>query len=440
MKPGQNSSARSDKDLVEAATRFIDAFSKAIVEQSDLGKLSTKSGLSFGDGGIVELTDQVTEALDAFVLRAAKLLGSAAAHEKTISKTAINEAQSSLAKSAAMDPAVKALIAAVFEQGNVTYDYLVPNKLVQLGANVKELKIGRVRAMRTSDFSLQRKAEYPDSRVQIVPGDGFSIQLPPPSTTITMHPVCWIVNVDSILDNVEEESKWLIDVAVSLLRLSHHPWGMHFPETGSKEPHPTKGAMWHRDGVIFRGPRALAGGGQVASGYQINADVVATVSDKDFIAKADGIFAPPKKSLAERVSQGLGWLTRGRQGEDRAERFLYFFTAIEALLSNDDKTAPVTQTIARHGAVLLTNDNKERFKIATLIKSLYNSRSALVHAGNRSILWSSANSAQQLAEAMFWVVLQKADLKTAHAKFCEGLAASSYGLPWPSALAAGASA
>jgi hypothetical protein len=198
--------------------------------------------------------------------------------------------------------------------------------------------------------------------------------------------------------------------------------------------------MWHKDGVKFQGPRVLAGGSQTPSWYQIDTNLVTTVSDKDFIAKADSIFAPTKKSLAERVSQGLGWLTRGRQAEDRAERLLYFFTGIEALLSNDDKTAPVTQTIARHAAVLLTNDNEERFKIATHIKSLYNSRSALVHAGNRSILWSSANSAQQLAKTMFWVVLQKADLKIAHAKFCDGLAASSFGLPWPNAPAATAGA
>jgi Apea-like HEPN len=431
MSPKQNQSGRLDKELVEAATRFITAFSKAVVEQSELASLSTTSGLSFGDGGIVELTDQVIEALDAFVLRAARLLGSAAAHEKTISKTALAQAQVSLADKTPLAAAIKALIDAVFDQGNTTYDYLAPNKLLQLHDGVEELKIGRVRVMRTTDFNLQRRTEYPDSCLQIVAGDGFSLQFSPPDTIITVHPVCWIVTVDSIFENIEEESKWLIDVAVSLLRLSHQPWNTHFPHTGYIEPHPTKGSIWHKDGVVMQGPRALAGGSQVPPWYEIDANVVATVSDKDFIAKADALFAPAKGSLAERVGQGLGWLTRGRQAEDRAERLLFFFTAIEALLSNDDKTAPVTQTIARHGAVLLTDDNEERFKIAKLFKSLYNSRSALVHAGNRSILWSSANSAQQLAESLFWTALQKADLKIKHATFSESLAASSYGLPWP---------
>jgi hypothetical protein len=43
------------------------------------------------------------------------------------------------------------------------------------------------------------------------------------------------------------------------------------------------------------------------------------------------------------VGQGLGWLSRGRQAESRTERFLFFFTALEALLSSDDKGDPVTQ-------------------------------------------------------------------------------------------------
>lgn len=246
-----------------------------------------------------------------------------------------------------------------------------------------------------------------------------------------MHPFCWIVRVDSILENVEEEGKWLIDVAVSFLRLSHSQWAGHFPSIGRTEPHPIMGSTLHKEGVNLKGPEALVGSSALPSWYEIDSNVLTTANGSDFTINADSIFAPAKKSLAERVSQGLGWLTRGRQAEDRAERLLYFFTAIEALLSNDDKTAPVTQTIARHGAVLLTDDNEERFKIAAHIKSLYTSRSALVHSGNRSILWSSANSAQQLAEAMFSITLQKADLNTAHAKFCDSLAASSFGLPWP---------
>jgi hypothetical protein len=215
------------------------------------------------------------------------------------------------------------------------------------------------------------------------------------------------------------------------LRLSHPNWSGHFPGVGAVEPHPLKPTRLHNEGVKLQGSKVLAGGSSVPHWYEIDAAVAATSRDKTFILQAEIIFDPPKSSLAERVSQGLGWLTRGRQAEDRAERLLYFFTAIEALLSTDDKSAPVVQTIARHAAVLLVNDNAARAEVAKDLKNLYNFRSALVHAGNRSILWSGANGAQVLAERIFQAVLENADLKTQHQSFSNELAAASYGTPWP---------
>ena len=143
------------------------------------------------------------------------------------------------------------------------------------------------------------------------------------------------------------------------------------------------------------------------------------------------VFDPPEKSLAERFSQGLGWLTRGRQAKDRAERLLYFFTAIESLLSNDDKTAPVVQNIARQAAVILTNDAPVRAAVASDLKKLYALRSALVHTGSRAVLSTNANDAEILAELLFSRVLSEIDLKQSHAKFIEGLSKASYGQPWP---------
>jgi hypothetical protein len=175
------------------------------------------------------------------------------------------------------------------------------------------------------------------------------------------------------------------------LRLSYREWSTHFPLLGSIEPHPVRATRVESEGVKIQGLRVLAGGSSVPPWYEIDAAVVAKSREATFISRAELIFDPPKKSLAERVGQGLGWLTRGRQAEDRAERLLYFFTAIEALLSNDDKTAPVVQTIARHAAVLLTNENEQRAVIARSAKALYELRSSLAHAGTRAILWSAAN-------------------------------------------------
>jgi hypothetical protein len=421
-----------DKELVEAATRFLKAYSASAESGTGLLPASkTQQPFTLGAGGIVEITEEIADAQSEFVHRAAKLLKSKAAHEKAISNIATNCAHEFVAEKTAIEGAVVGLIKAVFEHGNTSFEYLAPNYLVRLDPAIKDIKIGRVRALRTADFSSEWKTLYPDHKVEIISGNEFSFQFGA-KTIIVIRPVCWIVSVDAVAENVEEEGKWLVDVAVSYLRLSHRGWQGHFPDLGAVEPHPARATPLHNEGIKLQGSRVLAGGSRVPSWYQIDAAVVATSQSPKFISQTELIFDPPKKSLAERVSQGLGWLTRGRQAEDRAERLLYFFTAVEALLSTDDKTAPVVQTIARHAAVLLTNDNSARAEAAGEVKKLYALRSSLVHAGNRAILWSAANGAQILAENLFDVVLDKVDLKIKHETFCNELAGASYGAAWPS--------
>jgi hypothetical protein len=421
-----------DKELVEFATAFLNAYSaSAKSADGSSATMNRDRPYSLGPGGIVEITEEISEAQSGFVHRAAKLLKSKAVHEKAISKIGTDHAHKFVAAgNKKVEDAVASMIEEVFEKAATSFEYLAPNYLIRFESPVTQIKIGRVKAMRTADFSAERKALYPDHQVEIVPGNGFSLQFTP-KIIIEMRAICWIVNVDAVAENVEEEGKWLIDVAVSYLRLSHEQWLGNYPRLGIVEPHPVRSTLLHNEGVKMQGPRLLAGGGSVPAWYEIDAAVLATSETSKFTTSADLLFDPPKKSLAERVSQGLGWLTRGRQAEDRAERLLYFFTAIEALLSNDDKTAPVVQTIARHAAVLLTNDNVARAEIANEVKKLYAFRSALVHAGNRGVLWSGANGAQMLAEAMFSVVLEKVDLKIKHESFCNEVAAASYGAAWP---------
>jgi hypothetical protein len=165
--------------------------------------------------------------------------------------------------------------------------------------------------------------------------------------------------------------------------------------------------------------------------YEVNKKLEAAICQPSFIVRAKLVFDPPKGTLAERVSQGLGWLTRGRQSHDRAERLLYNFTAIEALLSSNDKSAPVTQTIARNAAAILTEDVAARAKTAKDIIKLYEFRSSIVHAGSRPVAWTHANVAQNLAEDLFWRVLPSADLSLKYQDFIDQLSFASYGSPWP---------
>lgn len=425
---------RKDAALVGAAKAFAKAFGDAAASGKPPTAFSSTTGRSLGAAGVVEITEEVAITLAALRTRSMKLLGSKAGHERAVEQTLLKQAHESILDSQSVDGMATALIDAVFDQGLVSNEYVAPNRLFRFAGGVRSIRIGSVRAMQTIDLQHERQSTYPGGRVTLAPGDGFSMKIHPGgAVTVTIYGVCWVIDVDAIAENVQEEGRWLIDVAVSLLRLTHTPWQGLPPKIGDREPHPIHPTIAHNDGVKLQGPTVLAGGGRVLPWYEIDAAAAASAATSEFLAKASAIFAPTKDSLAARVSQGLGWLSRGRQSPDRAERLLYFFTAIEALLSGADKSAPVVQTIARHAAVLLSNDNAERERHASLLRALYGLRSALVHNGNRGIDWTAANASQEYAEAMFYVVLLKASLSSKHETFNNELAAASYGLAWPPA-------
>ena len=165
--------------------------------------------------------------------------------------------------------------------------------------------------------------------------------------------------------------------------------------------------------------------------YLVDDTVVSLTEEQKFKDWAHVIFNPAKKSLAERFSQGLGWLARGRQTADRAERFLFFFTAIEALLSSDDKSAPVVQTISRHAATILHTDPLERADFASQLRSLYEFRSALVHSGKRNVSQMQTMEVQRIAEELYKAVMENYPLDSKFNKFQESLSKASYGSSWP---------
>ncbi len=123
-------------------------------------------------------------------------------------------------------------------------------------------------------------------------------------------------------------------------------------------------------------------------------------------------------------------MTRGRQVSDRAERLLSFFTALEALLTSNDKNDPVTQTISRHVSVICNQDVKKRVDVYNKIKGLYSLRSAVVHAGRREVLWQDVNNLQAYVENTFWFVLNRCDLTMTQERFAQSLADASHGLRW----------
>lgn len=319
------------------------------------------------------------------------------------------------------------------------YTYICANQLFRIRSKTRRVAVGPVEIIAASDpvqdifdghvnpeWTLTLGPEYAFSST-----NGVKIQLPQ---------TCWKVLVQASQSYVQEDAHWMIDVAISLIRLSHeyllleaiHRGGPAlYPMVGKTEPMPMRIPESETNYLLLTPDGISTGGMWLPPKYIIDDAVISAMQAPDFTTKAQAIFAPDQGSLAERVGQGLGWLTRGRQSEDRAERFLFFFTAIEALLSSDDKSAPVVQNVARNAAVILGNDVSERAENASRIKALYADRSALVHAGKRNVSEPAVNDAQKISEELYTRVLKHIPLNNSFSSFQIDLGRATYGLPWP---------
>ncbi|MER8608132.1 HEPN domain-containing protein [Mesorhizobium sp. M1233] len=444
------------KELVDLAISLIEAFLDGVVPNED------SSPFDLGDwvgtyfvGSAVRFSKTFLSARRAFALRAAKLLKAKAGHETSISEMTQKVAQETVAKIiGATTPAAEEdglpdegaepstlsaekraqliadganeLVDLVIAEGARTFIQIEPNFLV---SSVDAVKVGRVTVMSTADAQ-QKTAVADNPRITLAAGEYPNLRTTDGVIHVGMPRMVWVVEVPAAKENVAEESKWLIDVAISFIRLAFKEETSRFPTNGEIEPHPTRPTDLRPPHVTLEGTTASAGGKKVSPLYELDAATIEHLCSKSLSTAAEAIFDPPKGSLALRVAQGLGWMTRGRQAFDRAERLLALFTALEALLSSDDKSAPVTQTISRYASVIYASHIPDRVQVYNQIKSLYSVRSKVVHAGERDVLWQEVNRLQRLVEAVFWVVINRCDLRMGKQASEASLSDASHGIKW----------
>ena len=288
-------------------------------------------------------------------------------------------------------------------------------------------------------------------------GSKFDFSISDNRMLIELPECCWVIPMDSVRAarrNAEENAIWLINIAICLLRLCHpNPRHSDFPKPGDIEEmsieEPKKywfGGRREEKALVLAGVKesrnrsiftvglstpAKSSVRRMFCTYAVDDAVVKVTEEQGFKDRARQIFRPGKRSLAERFGHGLGWLTRGRQARDRAERFLFVFTAIEALLCSDDSTAPVVQTISRYAAVVLRDNPDARAKLAARLRKLYESRSALVHAGKRKVSQAQSIEVQAIAEELYRTVMERYPLDSRFDDFQQSLSRGSYGSSWP---------
>ncbi|MGI2036378.1 hypothetical protein ACRQ1B_28785 [Rhizobium panacihumi] len=392
-------------------------------------------GFTFFNGLTVIFSREYYEAEGSFTRLIAKILKAKAAHEPTIRIFVQEAAKAHVAAivkggdPATLRPqAVSTLIATVLDEVSKVYTHIEPNFLFVPNGHSGTIKLGRVRSMPLEATATATPlSKFPALKLE---AEQFGVvKRENGITTVGMVTMAWVVDVPATRENVTEEAKWLIDVAVSLARLSSKHWSVRYPKLGDIELHPTR--------QIDRTPRVTTDGekwflqrNKTPVVYDVSPLVAKDLAKADVQRIAELIFDPSANSLALRVSQGLGWLTRGRQASDRSERLLSFFTALEALLTSNNSSDPVTQTISRHVSVIWSSKIADRVALYNQVKSLYALRSAVVHAGKREVLLHHVNSLQLIAETVFSIVLKNCDLSISQDTFSQSLSDASHGAPW----------
>lgn len=324
------------------------------------------------------------------------------------------------------------MIEAIEADASQAFTHVTGNRLVRFVEGIDRVAIGPVTIARTA--AVAEELRDPSAPWRIVVGERASARHKGTNGDLTfgLPEVCWVVRCRAARRNLDEQSAWITDVAISLLRLAHHHTTASYPSIGEIEAHP-RSPPAEQAVLVLRKGDASWGGAKRPGMYEVDDRLAAVLAEPGFCARVGKVFEARQGTVGERVALGLGWLTRGRTSGDRAERLLHAFTALEALLSRSDKTAPVVQTIARHAAVMLWREAAARAQGAREIRRLYDVRSALVHTGTRNVTQADASTTQWLVELLFWQVLDRVSLDRLHNEFCEELAEASYGGDWPPA-------
>ena len=308
--------------------------------------------------------------------------------------------------------------------------FIIPNFQIRFEAGLHEIQIGPVRAVLGSKLVSEFR-EKVDSNWRFYTDNVYSADKAD-KLSYNFDAVCWDVEVRASDQVSHQQAVWEVDVALSLLRtmlLSQHNYGM-FPVYGDKEvatgtrPDRRSAAFYQKNEKFSS---EIVG---IQPHYKITYENAKYLMEEPLRTKIVQVFDAKENTVAERVKRGLGWLTRARQKADQAERHLYFSTAIETLLTLEDKDAKVTEVIARNGSVILTDNHEDRFDNYKILVGIYGVRSRIIHGGSRNISRKEARLVQEVAELLYERIVLLTDLSRSYEDFQRSLKEASFGQKW----------
>jgi hypothetical protein len=427
----------SNAQLIPLAENFCRAFTAALVKSNEdfaavLG--GRGKGFSSGSHGTVEFTDELIEASRKLSVEAIKVHGAGKIHQKSVEEIARNIAFEKN-DSGTMKTTARAIVDGIAEAARTAYRIIRPNSIFHFSDGIEEIKIGPVRIVTRESVRLELETQFSGLRITAVgPANepftylsGFESGEEIKRAEIHLPELCWDVSLQGMPRGHELQALWFIDVAVSFVRLQYDvPLGL-FPGYADVEPHPMLPPQFYTHGLTIGPNGPVYGGGTAPTWYQIDADFAERLMSPEVMGAANLIFTPQTNTLAERMQQALGWLTRARRAHEPAERVLLFFTALEALLSGESKGGAVTDTIARYVGVIWSSEPKTRAALSRTLKNLYDLRSAIVHNGERSVAQLEANNIHYIAWTITRILLRRADLTVPYKDFVATLREATFG-------------
>ncbi|WP_146030193.1 HEPN domain-containing protein [Methylocella silvestris] len=424
---GNNGQLQSRKNIQKALDNFLTCADEARCKTNEQASTALRGGNvhRMAEGGIWLHTPQLIEKISTLVRECLVALNAFEIHE-----TDIKEAMWSAATAETNSKNRHRQFFELIETArNVPQIFLAANHLFVLRDPVKIVEVGDVVILRTAAL-----ANDESLALEIRVGEAEGIHFTEAKPILELPFMAWKVLVSTSVRNADEEARWKINIAISLLRcaLLTLPSALR-PPNGDVEHQPTEPSRITA-AALLEG-RSCRFSDNYGHRYQIDEIALNHLNEWKLNDTAAEIFYPQKDTVGERLNRGLGWMTLARQTKLRAERFMHFFTSLEALLTKKDQSVPITQNIARSVACIISNNPKSRIDISKSIIDLYAKRSSLIHGGTRAEIHASdVYKLQSITEIVYWTVITRKPVKTIYQDFSRELERASFGLEWPESV------
>lgn len=422
---------RADQKFRQAITAFaISAAAHAARTGDEVRKAFAAGQFRMVEGVTFHVKAELKAAELMVVRRGQEILGSRLGDERDLSSGLWRATVMALQSSETADEHTNVIVEFMVQAIDAPFTYVAPNYLIKLQVGLDRFDIGPVSIRTTTSLIDELARERPGEKWSLAVGDQPDILHTADGPILVRPPITWVIKLRSSQANLSEEAGWYANVATSFLRMSGVSLGTMSPMIGKREPEAFQPTYARDHAFAYTSTRMTTLSSERLAYYEITKSNQRALK-KWVASRQEHIFHPKAGSLGERIARGLGWLSRGRQSTDRSERFVFFFTALESLISAENPNPQLTDNLARMSAVIWTNGAENRSMFYRKLKRLYDKRSKLVHRGLRDVSVRDVNTAQYAAEQIYFTIMHKADLSQSLEDFHRSLAEASFGERWP---------